>query len=118
MPVSYNKLRKLLIDHGMSQAQLRRLANIAPNTMTKLRRNEPLNLAVLGRICQVLECDFGDIMQYIPEQTKEIFSAPSVPATEMDDAISGLESRLSILLQEINSGINVLTSAEDDGAQR
>ena len=39
-------------------------AGIAPNTMTKMRRDEAVNLAILGRICDVLDCDFGDIMEH------------------------------------------------------
>lgn len=57
MAISYNKLWKLLIDKKMTQAELRKAANIAPNTMTKLRRDEPVNLAILGRACEVLDCD-------------------------------------------------------------
>ena len=67
MVVSYNKLWKLLVDKKMTQAELRKAANIAPNTMTKLRRNEPVNLAILGRSCEVLGCDIGDVMEFIPE---------------------------------------------------
>ena len=67
MAVSYNKLWKLLVDKKMSKADLRKAANIAPNTMTKLRRDEPVNLAILSRVCDVLECDFGDIIQHIPD---------------------------------------------------
>lgn len=48
----------------MSKADLRKAADIAPNTMTKLRRDEAVNLAILGRICDVLDCDLGDIMEY------------------------------------------------------
>lgn len=51
----------------MIKADLRKAAEIAPNTMTKLRRDEAVNLAILGRICDVLDCDFGDIMEYIKE---------------------------------------------------
>lgn len=51
----------------MSKADLRKAADIAPNTMTKLRRDEAVNIAILGRICQVLNCDFGDIIEYIPD---------------------------------------------------
>ena len=51
MAISYNKLWKLLIDKKMTQAELRKAADIAPNTMTKLRRDEPVNLATLGRAC-------------------------------------------------------------------
>ena len=35
--------------------------------MTKLRRDEAVNLAILGRICQALDCDFGDIVEYVSE---------------------------------------------------
>ena len=47
MAVSYNKLWKLLIGHKLSAADIRKSAEIAPNTMTKLRRDEPVNLAIL-----------------------------------------------------------------------
>lgn len=71
MSISYNKLWKLLVDKKMSKADLRRAADISPNTMTKLRRDEPVNLAILSRVCDVLECDFGDIIQHIPNETNE-----------------------------------------------
>lgn len=69
MAISYNKMWKLLIDKNMSTAELGKIANIAPNTMTKLRRNEPVNLAILGRICATLYCDFGDIIEYLSENS-------------------------------------------------
>ena len=71
MAVSYNKMWKLLVDKKMSKADLRKAADIAPNTMTKLRRDELVTLAILGKICKVLECDYGDIMTYVPDDTKE-----------------------------------------------
>ena len=71
MALSYNRMWKLLVDKKMSKADLRKAADIAPNTMTKLRRDEAVNLAILGRICQVLNCDFGDIMEYIREPEDE-----------------------------------------------
>lgn len=70
MALSYNRMRKSLVDKKMSKADLRKAADIAPNTMTKLRRDESVNIAILGRICQVLDCDFGDIMEYVPELKK------------------------------------------------
>lgn len=67
MALSYNRMWKLLVDKKMSKADLRKAADIAPNTMTKLRRDETVNLAILGRICETLDCDFGDIMKYVKE---------------------------------------------------
>ena len=68
MAVSYNKLWKLLVDRKMSKADLRRLANVSPNTMTKLRRDEDVSLAVLGRICEALGAAIGDVMEFLPER--------------------------------------------------
>jgi len=44
MAISYNKLWKLLVDKKMSKADLRKAAGIAPNTMTRLRRDEEVTL--------------------------------------------------------------------------
>jgi len=68
MAVSYNKLWKLLIDKKMSKAELRKAAGIAPNTMTKLRRDEEVSLAILGKICVTLDANIGDIMDFIPDK--------------------------------------------------
>ena len=50
MTISYNRLRKLLVDRKMSKADLRKIAGIAPNTMTKLRRDQEVTLTVLDNI--------------------------------------------------------------------
>lgn len=46
---------------------MRKIAGIAPNTMTKLRRDQEVTLTVLGRICDVLNVNIGDIMEFLPE---------------------------------------------------
>ena len=65
MAISYNKLWKLLVDKKMSKADLRKAAGIAPNTMTRLRRDEEVTLTVLHKICATLEVDIGDIMEFL-----------------------------------------------------
>ena len=67
MAISYNKLWKLLVDKKMSKADLRKVAGIAPNTMTRLRRDEEVTLSVLSKICSTLNVDIGDIMEFMPE---------------------------------------------------
>ena len=67
MAISYNKLWKLLVDKKMSKADLRKAAGIAPNTMTRLRRDEEVTLTVLNKICSTLEVDIGDIMEFVFE---------------------------------------------------
>ena len=67
MKVSYNKLWKLLVDKKMSKADLRRMAEIAPNTLTKMRKDEPVSIDVLLRICDKLDCNIGEMMDVIKE---------------------------------------------------
>ena len=71
MAISYNKLWKLLVDKKMSKADLRKAAGIAPNTMTRLRRDEEVTLTVLHKICSTLEVNIGDIMEFLPEGTRD-----------------------------------------------
>ena len=68
MAISYNKLWKLLVDKKMSKADLRKAAGIAPNTMTRLRRDEEVTLAVLNKICSTLDVDIGDIMEFTSDE--------------------------------------------------
>ena len=68
MAISYKKLWKLLIDKDMTAVDLRLATGIAPNTMTKLRRDEEVSMTVLAKICKVLDANIGDIMDLIPEK--------------------------------------------------
>lgn len=68
MSISYDKLWKLLIDKKISASEMRKAAEIAPNTLTRMRKEQEVSLAVLGKICNVLDCDFGDIVEYKKEQ--------------------------------------------------
>ena len=67
MAVNYNKLWKLLIDKKMNKSELREAVKTSPNTIAKLGKNEQESLDVLIRICKVLECDIGDIMEIVEE---------------------------------------------------
>lgn len=70
MAISYKKLWKLLIDKDMTPVELREKTGIAPNTMTKLRRDEEVSMTVLVKICTALNANIGDIMDLIPEEEK------------------------------------------------
>lgn len=67
MAISYKKLWKLLIDKDMTAVDLRLATGIAPNTMTKLRKDEEVSLSVLIKICTALNANIGDIMDLIPD---------------------------------------------------
>jgi len=65
MDVCYNKLFKLLIDKRMKKTDLRLATGISPNTLTKLSNNDYISMEVLVKICRVLHCDVGDIMEVV-----------------------------------------------------
>ena len=65
--ISYNKLWKLLIDKGINKKQLIELTGVSSSSIAKLTKGQNVTTDVLCKICEVLECDFKDIMEYIPE---------------------------------------------------
>ena len=71
MRVSYNKLWKLLVDKKMSKADLRKAVEIAPNTMTKMRKDDGVSMNVLLKIATYLDCDISDICEFIKDDQAE-----------------------------------------------
>ena len=71
MTLSYNKLWKLLIDKGMTKTEMRLKADISTTTLAKLGKNETVSMEVLLKICKVLECNVGDIMDVINDEVKD-----------------------------------------------
>jgi putative transcriptional regulator len=63
MAVSYKRLWKLLIDRDMKKKDLREMVGISPSTIAKLGRNENINVFVLDKICNVLNCRIEDIVE-------------------------------------------------------
>ena len=66
METSYKKLWKILIDRDMSRSDLRERAHISSVTLAKLGKGESVTTGILVRICHVLDCNIGDIVDVIP----------------------------------------------------
>jgi len=54
---------KILIDKNMNKGDLCNKAQISKGTMAKMTNNEPVTLTVIEKICDVLQCDIGDVVQ-------------------------------------------------------
>ncbi len=65
--ISYNKLWKLLIDKNLNKKELINLSEISTSTMAKITKCKNVTTDSLCKICKVLNCNFKDIMEYIPE---------------------------------------------------
>ena len=64
MAVSYNGLWKLLIDKNMKKVDMMNQVGISSSTVAKMTNGELVSMKVLEKICEKLDCDFGDIVHY------------------------------------------------------
>ena len=69
--VSYNNLWKLLIDKGMNKTELKEASGISFNVMARMGKNETVSLESLEKICMVLNCNIGDIMDITTNKEKD-----------------------------------------------
>ena len=69
MTVRYDKLWKLLIDKKMNRTNLKNTAGVSFNVLAKMSRNEFVSLESLCKICTVLACNIGDVMEFTENET-------------------------------------------------
>ena len=65
MAVCYNNLWKLLIDKNMNKTELKEAAGISFNVMARMGKNETISFDSIEKICAVLNCDIGDIIEIV-----------------------------------------------------
>lgn len=71
MSVSYNGLWKLLIDKNMKKVDLINELGISSSTVAKMTKGENVSMNIMEKICDELDCDFGDIIHYEKKSTCE-----------------------------------------------
>lgn len=65
--ISYEKLWATMKKKGVSQYALIRKYGISPGQITRMKRNESVSTHTIEVFCKILDCDVGDIMEYIAE---------------------------------------------------
>lgn len=65
--VSYKKLWVLLAQKELNKKKLMQMTGIGTSSMAKLTKGENVTTDILCRICEALDCDFKDIMEYVPD---------------------------------------------------
>ena len=68
MEISYKKLWKLLIDKDMKKKDLQSSAGISWASVTKLSKGEAVSMDVLIKVCKAMNCDIGDVVEFIPKE--------------------------------------------------
>ena len=67
MAISYNRLWKRLIDHDLSKTDMMHRANISTNVLARLGKGAPVSMESMEKICKVLNCNIGDVMEFVPD---------------------------------------------------
>ena len=71
MAVTYKKLFHLLIDKGMTNAQLMEKAGFSANIITRIKRDNYISLDSIERICCALNCGVDDILEFVPDEKED-----------------------------------------------
>ena len=66
--ISYDNLWNVMREKGISQYALIKKYHISPAQITRLKHNESVSTHTIDTFCRILNCDVGDIMQYIPDE--------------------------------------------------
>lgn len=67
MPVSYAKLFDLMNQKGLKKVDLRKVYKINPKTVDSLVNNRSVTVDTIIQLCEILDCQPGDIMEYVKE---------------------------------------------------
>ena len=67
MSIKYYKLFDLLNRRGMKKTELATKAGLTSTTLARLSKNQTVNIEIIARICDALDCQPGDILEYQKE---------------------------------------------------
>lgn len=82
MPIKYTKLFHLLIDRDIKKGELQEKADITSSIMSRLGRNMTVRTDTIEKICKALDCQPGDIMEYVAEPEPIKKKSPIQKATD------------------------------------
>ena len=57
-------------EKGVTQNALIKKYGISPAQITRLKRNERVSTHTIEMFCKILDCQVGDIMEYIKDDNK------------------------------------------------
>lgn len=72
MAISYRKLFHILIDRNIKKGELQEKAGITASIMARLAKDETVKTDTIGKICDALNCQPGDIMENTTSGTMDV----------------------------------------------
>lgn len=68
--LKYDKFFQLMESKGIKQIDLRE-KGVHPRTFQKMANGELLRSDTIDQLCRLLDCQPGDIMEYVPDETQD-----------------------------------------------
>ena len=57
-----------MIDKDLNKKNLSNLASISQSTLTKMSKGESVNIEMLARICNALDCEIHDVVEMVDDE--------------------------------------------------
>lgn len=71
MSIKYYKMLDLMNRRGLGKEELRKKIQVSPATMAKISKNQYVSLEVINKICGVLRCQPGELLEYVPDADEQ-----------------------------------------------
>lgn len=69
--ISYDPFWKTIADRGISTYALINRHGSLPDTIQRLRSGKPITTTTLNTLCQVIDCNISDVMEFVPDQNSQ-----------------------------------------------
>ena len=87
--IVYNKLRSYLKEKNIKWVDLQNGIGLSPSVLAKIQKDRPCNTNTIDKICEFLNVQPGDIMEWIPEEGAE--------EAKIESQIAELQKRIDAL---------------------
>ena len=68
MAINYDKLFHMMIDRKITNIQLKDMAGVSANIITRLKRDEYISIESIEKICKALQCGVDDILEFVDKE--------------------------------------------------
>lgn len=66
--ITYENFWKTIKEKNISQYKLINQHDISTSLMNRLKKDKPITTTTIDRLCEIIGCEVGDIISYIPDE--------------------------------------------------
>lgn len=70
MPISFDPMRQFMKEHHISYYYLAN-QGIDAQTLHRIRHDNPITTETLGKLCKIMKCQPGQLIEYIEEDEQQ-----------------------------------------------